>query len=373
MINRRLIFLSFFFIFLTTALSAQQKRSYTHMKGRLGNSLRITADLQRSDNKMEGNYSYNLYVDDSLLHLSHIIHLYGDIDKHNRVVFKRMPGNDTTLTGLFADHRFSGFWHGPDTTEWPFEWKESTSSGTLPLRIFYLHSDKTFMPDVQDSPSAEIELTLLYPASTTQISPGVIDSVKKHVQLQFFGEYKLETPPADMMKRSEENFYTRFDELNSRWKVHDKTGFNLEKRESMNVIFNSRYLLCFQYKKRGYAGRGNPMEHLSYDVISLQTGEKITPDNLFLPGTKAEIHRLVNRKIREDNSLADTVSLKKIGFFTDSIPLTGNFMFSGNGITFVYNVYDVAPPALGIQKVFLPFSEIGKFIRPTSVLYPLCR
>ena len=343
------------------------------MKGKLGNSIRVTADLQRTGQKMEGNYSYNLYLDDSLLHLSPIITLYGDIDKHNRVVFKRISGNDTTFTGLFTDHRFTGFWHGPDTTELPFDWKETWPAGTLPLDVFYLHSGKTLAPTTEGSPSAEIELTLLYPKANTKVPTRVVDSVKKFIQQQFFGEYLPATRPDNLMGLSEQNFYSRFNELNSHWHTNRKQGFNLEKRESMEVVFNSHNLLCLRYKKRGYAGRGNPMVHLSYDLIDLRSGEKITPDNLFLPGAKAQITRLINQKIRENNGLPDTASLKKIGFFTDSIPLSYNLVFNGNGITFVYNVYDVAPPAMGSQKVFLPFGRIATFISPSSVVFPLSR
>jgi len=95
--------------------------------------------------------------------------------------------------------------------------------------------------------------------------------------------------------------------------------------------------------------------------------------NIFKTGTKKLITELINKKIRKYNNLADTVSLKTIGFYNDSIPLTGNIAFEGNGIIFVYNIFDVAPPAKGIQRIFLPFSEIGKFIKPGSVLYPLSR
>ena len=38
-----------------------------------------------------------------------------------------------------------------------------------------------------------------------------------------------------------------------------------------------------------------------------------------------------------------------------------------------YNMYDIAPPSMGILKVFLPFSRIGSYIKSTSILYPLSR
>ncbi|VAW29609.1 hypothetical protein MNBD_BACTEROID07-94, partial [hydrothermal vent metagenome] len=132
-------------------------------------------------------------------------------------------------------------------------------------------------------------------------------------------------------------------------------------------------LLCLRYKKRGYSGRGNPMEHISYDMVDLRNGKKLTIENIFKPEAKLLLAKLVNKKIRTDNGLSDSASLKKTGFFYDSIPISRNIAFSGNGIYLIYNIYDIALPAKGLLKVFLPFSEIGDYIKPSSVLYPLSR
>ncbi len=352
---------------------AQQAKVYMHMKGNLGNNIRVNADIERNGSKMEGSYSYNLYVDDSLLHLSPIITLYGDIDKHNKVVLRKISGSDIALTGLFSDHRFSGSWHGPDSTVLPFDIKESYTPGSLPMKIFYLHSGKDLFHGAEGTPSAEIELALLYPETGLPVPQKVVDSVKKCIQRQFFGEVKPEALPENLMKRSEQNFYRRFGEINSRWKTNRTEGFNLEKRETMSVLFNGYNLLCLQYEKRGYAGRGNPMQHFSYDLIDLRTGKKLKLTDIFKPGTENTLRKLVNKKIRENNGLDDSASLKKIGFFSDNVPLSNNIRFNGNGIYLVYNVYDVAPPALGLQKVFLPFGEIRGVIRPSCLLFSLDR
>ncbi|VAW29559.1 hypothetical protein MNBD_BACTEROID07-373, partial [hydrothermal vent metagenome] len=140
--KRNLTFLAFTLLFLPTALLAQQKTAYSRMSGQLGGNVNVTGNFQRSGSRMEGNYSYNLYVNDSLTHLSHIITLYGDIDKHNEVVFKRLHVDDTTIDGLFYDQRFAGSWYRPGSTILPFNLTESYPKGSMPMDIFYLHSDK---------------------------------------------------------------------------------------------------------------------------------------------------------------------------------------------------------------------------------------
>ncbi len=373
MIKRNLTFLTLALLFIPAALLAQQKTAYSRMSGRLGGSINVTGNFQRSGSEMEGNYSYSLYVNDSLMHLSHIVTLYGDIDKHNEVVFKRLHVDDTAIDGLFYDQRFAGSWYRPDSTILPFNLTESYPKGSMPMNIFYLHSDKELAPKAQGTPSAEIALTLLYPTSSSHISLAVDDSVKKFIQKQFFGQFKPGQLPAGMLSQSEQNFYNWFGELNSHWKTNRKLGFNLEKSDQVTVTFNSYNLLCLQYKKRGYSGRGNPIEHISYDMIDLRNGEKLTMKNIFKPEAKLPITKLINKKIRADNRLPDSASLKKAGFFYNNIPISKDISFSGNGIYLIYNVYDIAPPAMGMQKVFIPFSEFGDYIKASSVLYPLSR
>lgn len=371
--KRNLTFLAFTFLFIPAALLAQKKTDYSRMNGRLGGNINVTGNFQRSGSRMEGNYSFTLDVNDSPTHLSHIVILYGDIDKHNEVVFKQYHNDDTTIDGLFYDQRFVGSWYDQDSTIQPFTLTESYPKGSIPMNVFYLHSDKELAPKAQGTPSAEIELTLLYPKSSTHISQAVDDSVKKFIQEQFFGQFKPGQLPAGMLSKSEQNFYKWFGELNSHWKTSRKLRFNLEKKVQVSVIFNSYDLLCLQYKKRGYSGRGNPMEHISYDMVDLRNGEKLTFENIFKPEAKTALTKLINNKIRKDNGLSDSASLKKAGFYYNNIPISEDISFSGNGIYLIYNIYDIAPPAMGIQKVFLPFSELGDYIKPSSVLYTLSR
>ncbi len=373
MIKPNLAFLSIIFLFFSPAIFGQQKMAYYRMSGRMGSHSDVVGNFQRSGSSMEGNYSYVLYVNDSMKQLSHIVKLHGNIDKHNYLVLRLLQGGDSTLTGLFTDHRFTGSWQGQDSTLLPFVLAENYPAGSIPMNVFYLHSDKDFVPKAKGTPSAEIELILLYPKSTPSISQAVSDSVKKFIQKRFFGQFKPGQLPTILLRKSEQNFYDRFSEMNSHWITNHKLGFNMDKKEQVSVIFNSNNLLCLQYKKRGYAGRGNPMDHISYDIIDLRNGERLCFRNIFKPGTKATLDSLINKKIREINGLSGRASLKNIGFFYNRIPISREMAFSGNGIELIYNAYDIALPALGIQKIFLPFSEIGAYIKPTSLLYPLSR
>jgi hypothetical protein len=110
MIKRNLTFSGLLLFVFSITLNAQVKTSYSRMDGRMGGNIDVIGNFNRVGTKVEGNYSYNLNVDDSLLHLARIVLLYGSIDGHNKVVLKQWQKTDSTLTGLFADHRFTGSW-----------------------------------------------------------------------------------------------------------------------------------------------------------------------------------------------------------------------------------------------------------------------
>ena len=97
-------------LFFSSALFAQQEISYSRMDGLLGNNIHVTGNFRRVGPKLEGSYSHQLFANDSVVHLSHIVILFGHIDKHNEVVFKQYQNEDTTIDGLFYAHHFAGSW-----------------------------------------------------------------------------------------------------------------------------------------------------------------------------------------------------------------------------------------------------------------------
>ena len=56
-----------------------------------------------------------------------------------------------------------------------------------------------------------------------------------------------------------------------------------------------------------------------------------------------------------DNKVATRQELEDMGYATGDLTPTENFYLSKEGITFYYNVYDIAPYVMGPVKITLPY------------------
>ena len=58
-------------------------------------------------------------------------------------------------------------------------------------------------------------------------------------------------------------------------------------------------------------------------------------------------------------------------FFTDHrFSINNNFVFTTEGIKFLYNQYEIKPYAAGKTELLVPYAKIKSLIKPGSVLQP---
>ena len=71
---------------------------------------------------------------------------------------------------------------------------------------------------------------------------------------------------------------------------------------------------------------------------------------------KEQLTDLLWNQLMADNKVATRQELEDMGYVTtgDLTP-TENFYLSKDGITFYYNVYDIAPYVMGPVKITLPY------------------
>ena len=90
--------------------------------------------------------------------------------------------------------------------------------------------------------------------------------------------------------------------------------------------------------------------------LDLRTLAPIRLDDLFAGDYKEQLTDLLWNQLMADNKVATRQELEDMGYVTtgDLTP-TENFYLSKDGITFYYNVYDIAPYVMGPVKITLPY------------------
>ncbi len=364
-------------VMMSTLLTAQNSGRtlfYKRMEGTIGEKVFVTAHLIRVKDNISGNYYYTFSGQDGTKQYGKTIELSGKMVNDTSVFLKEIGEDDYSFEGTLTDDRFTGNWHDPDDYEktLPFEMKSYYPKGSLPFAIHYLKSDYILDEKQKDSPYADIELVLAWP-SDNYFLPEIADSVKKAIVNSFFGDNFQINEPDSMLAFFEKEYYRNFDkQAGELYKKYNKI-FNWEKMISMSVIFNSNYLLTLEYLRYAYSGGSHGITNTSYDVINLRDGNILKYETVFKENIKDTLSILLTQKLKKDYRLNDTVSLKKAGFFYDTVKPNRNIFANGNGIGFVYNNYEIAPSSQGTITVFLPYNEIKNLIKKGTPVYPLAQ
>ena len=91
-------------------------------------------------------------------------------------------------------------------------------------------------------------------------------------------------------------------------------------------------------------------------TFSLSTGEEVTESDLFIEGYENKLTEALRRNLLV--SIPDQSML----FETEIFP-GGDFYLTSEGITYIYQRYEVGPYVIGIVEVTVPWNEIKDILK----------
>ena len=126
-------------------------------------------------------------------------------------------------------------------------------------------------------------------------------------------------------------------------------------------FYQNRDLISISYKWYIYEGGA----HGNYGEICYNyekaTGKKINYKALIK--NEDEFLKLALKTFKEQHSNGASEPISDIfNFENNKFHLTNNFSFTKDGIIFYYNPYEIAPYALGLIELFLPYDQLNGLI-----------
>lgn len=367
----RLIFLIFttFFSGFLVAQHNKSEMSYHRYEGFIGSNISITANIVQLYQKLTGNYQYRFIEEDNNMYFGKTIELEGEIDKNKNVKLREFGRDDFTFIGAKKQGLMDGTWHGPSDKTLPFKLNEYYPNGSMAFDVHYLHSEGKLIKTDPESPLAEIELVLIFPADK-YINPAVTDSVKQWITNSFFGTGFEVKKPDSMLIHFEEEYLNTYVKQNKDW-YSTGASFNWEKMISMSVVYNSNYMLCLEYLVYGYTGGSHGMTNVSYDIIYLDDGRLLTYADIFEGSIEGELSELLTKQLRKDYKIPDEIPLKEAGFFVDVVEPNHNIYVNGNGVGFLYNSYEIAAYSQGATHIFLEWDQLQGVVKKGTPVYQM--
>ncbi|NOS84629.1 MAG: DUF3298 domain-containing protein [Ignavibacteria bacterium] len=144
------------------------------------------------------------------------------------------------------------------------------------------------------------------------------------------------------------------------WYLEQSVSANLDHPKIINLAAGNS----------SYMGGAHPNSYLEYYNISKETGDTLSPGNLFIQGFEKKLNELVDAAFRKANNLKPGDNLQdKGGLFDNKITFNYNWLVNKDGsLTFYYNPYEIASYAQGPIEVTLKKEDITPLLAPNSPL-----
>lgn len=137
-----------------------------------------------------------------------------------------------------------------------------------------------------------------------------------------------------------------------------------EYSQSVEVFLNEQGLFGLQSSHYSYTGGAHGNVYLGSQLYRLRDQARLTLDSLLLPGVRAELTTWSEAVFRQSNLVAADQSLSEAGYwFDEGFYLPEYFIYTRNGLDFVYGSYEVGPYAIGQPRFRLPYAELERFLR----------
>ncbi|MDR0798655.1 MAG: DUF3298 and DUF4163 domain-containing protein [Dysgonamonadaceae bacterium] len=238
----------------------------------------------------------------------------------------------------------------------------------------------------KENPSCRIKIRFFYPDSYSD--PAILKKVQTIFAEDFFGAGHLSASfPISQLAKKQANQY-----INEYKKAFAESGiskkemgevrrsdeqqfteeYNYDQIKEMRntILFNRGNVLSQVINVYEYGGGPHGSTTTQGMIIDLNTGEKLHYEDIFKPGSERKISSLLMFALQHSDKYTSKQKLSDTGFNADMIPITNNLVADEDGITFIYNTYELGSYILGIVEIPLPYSEIVSFIREDGILFP---
>ena len=113
-----------------------------------------------------------------------------------------------------------------------------------------------------------------------------------------------------------------------------------------------------------YTGGAHGNRYLLIQNYDLQTGDAVSEQDLFIDDYYEQLKTLLLEALIAQTDEAETKKdLRRLGYSVVDVVPNENFYVTPEGITYVYNPYEIAPYAMGCIEIFLSWETVRPLIR----------
>ena len=219
--------------------------------------------------------------------------------------------------------------------------------------------------------SFKADLRLTFPA----VDPGAkgkdafLDSVSLWLQRRLLLEDSLlSAAPEETMRRFIDK---RLEEFKTDFAAAKEEGYSGELLAGFvntiemtdSVCYRDHDLLSILTTTEEYTGGAHGLQTSEALTIDFSRHTLVTPDLLFKEESLGQVNDLILKELLRQNNVSTGEELEELGFFNfEEAKATANLLLTQDGVSFIYNPYEIAAYFVGTVRVTLPYSDVSPFL-----------
>ena len=250
-------------------------------------------------------------------------------------------------------------------------WLASCSNTGQPSRnlqfeeITLSKSEHLFADESKPACNLSIDFAFVNNANTI----GAKDSINAYLLSALFGKKYQQLSPQEAMEGYAKEYVTNYradlepmiqkDIDNHIDKDQLTAWYSYEQELKGSVETYMGMLLTYRTYKNEYSGGPHGMYTTEFTNLNLNTLQPILLDELFAEDYQETLTELLWYQLALDNGVETRDELEEMGYATTGeLAPTENFYISEDGITFYYNVYEIAPYSMGPTQITLSYDML---------------
>ena len=136
-----------------------------------------------------------------------------------------------------------------------------------------------------------------------------------------------------------------------------------------HVQLYKKHLLVYRIDYNEYTGGAHGVYMSTFLNIDLHTLSPVRLDDLFVNDYKEALTDLLWNQLMADNKVTTRQEVEDMGYTsTGNLEPTENFYLSDKGITFYYNIYEIAPYVMGPVEITLPYEIMSHLLSDDTMI-----
>lgn len=293
-----------------------------------------------------------------------VIDLEGERQADGQIRLHSAEGDQVVIEGKLVDKAMKAVLFPGKSSAQTIEFEEVVLDRLVTYNQAYLNASQKLIAKDKNSPEAIIEMRLTFPDSIT----GKALSREFNLFYELVEDSLRHLNPTDQMELAMAEFLGQYTQMGS-FEGEKGPSFQWFKSLDAKIIWIDHQYVVLKKQAYVFTGGAHGMQHESFAVIGLNDLKRIELEDVFLPENDEALSQMLTRKLRSSVNCELDLPLTACGFFQDTVHLTENFFLSPLGITFCYNVYEIAPYVYGRTYITLRFNELMPFLKEEFQLY----